>query len=79
MILVNPDCADEKLSPCSLKDWVQCKRCHRLICDVHDEVVEIFHSNADEFGSSDRLCRPCVDFLRYLGEIFLSHNEYTNY
>jgi len=79
MIVVTPPCADDKRTPCSPGDWVQCKKCYRLVCDVHDDVVEIFHLNMGEFGSSDRLCRSCVEFGRYLGEIFLSHNEYTNY
>jgi hypothetical protein len=79
MIVVNPECADEKLTPCSSENWVQCDRCYKLICDIHDEVVQVWHLNAGEFGRSDRLCRPCVEFGRYLGESFLSHNEYVNH
>ena len=79
MIVVNPDCADEKLTPCSPENWVQCDTCYKLICDVHDDVVQVWHQGAGEYGPSDRLCRGCVDLGRYLGEIFWSHNEYTNY
>ena len=72
-------CAEEKRTPCSSENWVQSDTCYRLICDIHDDVVQIWHLNAGEFGRSDRLCTPCVEFGRYLGEIFLSHNEYVNY
>jgi hypothetical protein len=79
MILPDPKCSPDKRTPCTPKDWVQCDRCNKLICDVHGEVIQIWHLFASNYGDYDRLCRPCVELGRYLGDIFLSHNEYANY
>ena len=80
MELIAPECADEKLTPCSSNDWAQCDKCFKLVCEVHDELFQVFHLESGEYGRSDMICRSCFDLGCYMGDIMTGDdNEYTHY
>jgi hypothetical protein len=79
MELIPPECADEKLTPCSSKDWLQCDRCYKLICEVHAQLFQVFQQRGGEFGRSDMICGTCLEFGCSVGEISRGEDyEYTN-
>jgi hypothetical protein len=81
MELIPPECADDKLTPCSSKDRVQCDKCFKYVCEVHDdELIQVFHLESGEYGRSDMICRSCFNFGRYMGDITTRReNEYTHF
>ena len=81
MILSEPECSSDKLTPCSPENWIQCDECHRLVCEVHDCLFPVWHLTSDEFGPCDRLCRSCVEMGWYRSEIGqeLDGYVYSNY
>ena len=64
-----PDCVRENLRPCSPEPWHPCDRCHRLICDIHDCLFEVWHQATGDYGGCDVLCQPCVETAYSRGEI----------
>jgi hypothetical protein len=63
-----PECSHDTLTPCSVADWKQCDRCHRVVCLVHDELYPIFQSGELEFYMADMLCSRCVENGKELGD-----------
>jgi hypothetical protein len=72
-----PDCLADALSLCAPEHWRKCGRCHRLVCERHDSLYQVWHRGTGECGSYDLLCRPCLDFGYEIGEI--SQGEYWEY
>jgi hypothetical protein len=53
---------------------------HKLVCEVHDELLQVFHLESGECGRSDMIWRSCFDFGCYMGDIMTGDdNEYTHY
>jgi hypothetical protein len=79
MELVPPECSDEKLTPSSSKDRVQCDKCYKLVCEVHDELFQVFQQRCGEYGRSDMICGACLEFGRSQAEISSGEDyEYTS-
>jgi len=63
-----PECASEKLTPCSSSDWQQCARCYRIVCLVHDDAYEVYQSGELPYYAADMICPQCVVAGWELGE-----------
>lgn len=63
-----PACTAEKLSPCSPSDWVQCDRCYRVVCLVHDVQYEVYQSGELPYYAADMICPQCMVAGWELGE-----------
>jgi hypothetical protein len=72
------ECSDEKLTPCSSSDWAQCDKCYKLVCEVHDELFQIWHWDAVDVGPWDMICKRCLEICQDNGDIYLTQYEHTN-
>lgn len=64
-----PECSHDTLTPCSAADWLQCDRCYRVVCLVHDSLFEVYQSGSLPYYAADMLCQRCIDDCRELGEL----------
>jgi hypothetical protein len=72
-----PDCADEKLAPCSTEDWRPCAMCHTMVCQRHSETNQVWHPGEGEYGAYDEICHRCFEVGLEKGEIIVcSYWEY---
>lgn len=69
MILKPPECAGDRLMPCKESDWEQCYRCHQLVCLVHDDLQEVWHSGTNSLRGTDKFCSTCIQSAYDCGEI----------
>ena len=65
----NPECAEEKIWPCSTEDWRPCAKCQKLICETHDYLVPVWPPENSACDPADMICRECVAELWYRGDI----------
>ena len=70
----DPECATERLTPCSPSDWVQCDRCCRLICLRHDGLYEVAQSGELPYYKMDLLCHSCIEDGWERGELCRGEN-----
>jgi hypothetical protein len=64
-----PDCATERLTPCTAADWELCDRCFRLVCLRHAALYEVCGSGERLYYKVDRLCHWCVSECVEQGEL----------
>ena len=80
MLLDRPDCVGELLTPCFRENWTQCSKCHRTVCLVHDELIDVRHSGNEPARGYDRLCHGCIEHGWQNGELSLADEyEYINF
>jgi hypothetical protein len=72
-----PDCVADALSLCAPEHWRKCDRCHRLVCEKHDCLYEVWHQRTSDCGDYDMLCQTCVETAYAQGEI--SQGEHWEY
>lgn len=65
----NPDCAEEKIWPCSAEDWRPCAKCGKLVCERHDYLVPVWPPEDGACEPADLVCRDCIELLWYRGDI----------
>ena len=65
----SPECAGDKIWPCSAGCWRPCDRCHKLICEKHDHLVPVWPSGNGGCDPADMVCRECIAALWYRGDI----------
>ena len=64
-----PECAVDKIWPCSPECWRSCDRCHKLICEKHDYLVPVWPPENGACDRADMICRECVVALWASGDI----------
>ena len=55
-----PECAVDKIWPCSPECWRSCDRCHKLICEKHDHLVPVWPSGNGVCEPADMVCKECL-------------------
>jgi len=73
----NPECAQEKLTPCSAADWQQCDQCFRVVCLRHGDLYEVCGAGEQLYCKVYMLFQRCVDAGWEHGE--WSCGEYAQY
>ena len=68
MDFLPPECHRDQLASCTEDDWVQCVKCARLICTMHEEVAYVRHAGKYA-ASTSNVCAPCVQILYERGEV----------
>lgn len=66
---ITPECAEEKIWPCSPEYWRPCARCQKLICEMHDYRISVWPPESGAFEPADMICRDCVAALWSRGDI----------
>ena len=65
----NPECAGDRIWPCSAECWRPCDRCHKLVCETHDYLVPVWPPEDSAFEPADMLCKECIAALWARGDI----------
>jgi len=65
----DPNCAEEKTSPCLAENWRLCDRCHKLICEKHDCRVPVLPPSPFCCPSPDMICKECIALLWHRSDI----------
>lgn len=65
----NPECAGDRVWPCSAECWRPCAQCGKLICERHDYLVPVWPPENGACDRADMICRECVVALWARGDI----------
>ena len=65
----NPECAGDKIWPCSSECWRPCDRCHKLVCEKHDYLVPVWAAENSSCEPADMICRECIAAMWDRGDI----------
>ena len=65
----SPECAEDKICPCSVEYWRPCAMCHKPVCERHDYLVPVWPPESGAWDPADMLCKDCVAALWFRGDI----------
>jgi hypothetical protein len=64
-----PECADEKILPCSAEYWCPCAQCGKLVCGQHSFSVPVWPPENGGCDPADMICQKCLAALWARGNI----------
>ena len=73
----NPECAGDKIWPCSAECWRPCAKCHKPVCERHDYLVPVWPPENGAFEPADMICKECITAMWATGDI--SQGSRVNY
>jgi len=65
----DPNCAEDKIWPCSAEDWRSCAQCQKLVCEKHDYLVPVWPPEDAASEPADMICRECIAAMWGRGDI----------
>jgi hypothetical protein len=72
-----PECAEEKIWPCTAESWRPCDKCCKLVCEKHSYLIPVWPCEDAASEPADMVCRECVEELWARGDI--SAGDRTQY